>query len=142
MFVRKSKIATVIKKERQKERVTCEKNYDQKFVKLQKKLDTKQKTSINNIKQEHKIEMLQKEKDIRQLKKEIELNQIKYREIRKREKHLENLTFEVEDVVDSMVIKVQESLQPFYRTRSKVETIMRKSNREHDKVESIFRAVK
>lgn len=142
MLVRKSKIAHVIKKERQKERETCEKNYEQQFKKLKKKFENDQKTFVNSIKQEHKIELLQKEKEIKKLKKEIEANQIKYREIRKREKHLEDLTFEVEDVVDSMVIKVQESLQPFYRTRSKVETIMRKSDREHEKVESIFRAVK
>ena len=142
MLVRKSKIAGIIKKERQKERISCEKTTALQIKKLEKKLFDEHKKNIETIEGEFKQAILQKEKEIKILKKEIESNHQLYREVRKREKHLEDLTFEVEDIVDTMVIKVQESLQPFYRARSKVETAMRKSDKNHDKVESIFRAVK
>lgn len=142
MLVRKSKIAGIIKKERQKERNACERSCALRIKKLEKKLQEEHKKNIDNIEYDFKQALVLKEKEIKTLKKEIESNHLLYREVRKREKHIEDITFEVEDIVDTMVIKVQESLQPFYRARSKVESAMRKSDKNHDKVESIFRAVK
>ncbi len=142
MFIRKSQIANVIKNERQKEHETCEKSYKSQIQRLQKELFEQHKKSLAAMTQEHQNILLQKDKEIKKLRKEIESSETTYREIRRREKHLEDITFEVEDIVDQMVIKVQESLQPFYRTRAKVEAIGRKSDKTHDKVESIFRVVK
>ncbi len=76
------------------------------------------------------------------MKEEIDRNYATYQAIRKREVELYQLSAEIETVVETMVIKVQESLQPFYRTRAKIETVKRKSGSRHEKVESIFRSAR
>lgn len=142
MFVRKTQIANVIKKERHKERLQNEKHFELRLQRIKKELEENHKVFIHTMLQEHRQVLQQKDKEIKLLKKEMEAHEWRYRQIRKREQEIEELSYEVEGVIDTMVLKVQESLQPFYRTRAKVEFTKRKSDKDHEKVESIFRAIK
>lgn len=142
MFVRKSQISNLVKREKQRERQICEREYHEKIKKLRNHLENENRKIISNIKDEFKQTLLEKEREIKSLKSEIDKNYSLYQEIRRREVHLDQLSSDLEDVTNLMVIKVQESLQPFYRSRAKIETFKRKSDRRNEKVESIFKAVK
>ena len=142
MFVRKSKISQLIKKEKENERKKCEKENNLKFVNAVKNLEEEHDKICKVLKKEHKQVVLKHERKILNLQREIESNYLIYRELRKREKSLDLLSSEIEDVTEVMMLKVQESLQPFFRARAKVEITKRKADKRHEKVESIFRAVK
>jgi len=142
MLIRKSKISQLIKKEREKERQKCEKDSTQKLDKTIRELQLKSLKTLKELKRKHRKELVENKKRIAVLEKEMTKNYSKYQEIRNKEQHLDQLTFEIEDVVENMVKKVQESIQPFYRTRGKVESAKRKGDRKNEKVENIFRAVK
>ncbi len=142
MFIRKSKISAVIKREKLKERNSCEKLYKQKLKTLEKELTEKHQRILNRTIQEFNQKLQEKDKEIRRLQKEIDKNHSIYLKIRQREKQIDLLSSEIDDVVNNMVIKVQESIQPFYRTRAKVLNTKKKSDKNHNKVESIFREAK
>ncbi len=142
MLVRKSQISSVIKKEKKKVLVKCEKESSQNLQKLKKNLETEHNTKLRELRTRHKQLILQKDNEINRLRKEIEKHHSLYMDLRQREKQLDELTIEVDSIIESMVVKVQESLQPFYRVRAKVEATKRKSDKKHEKVESIFSAVK
>lgn len=89
----------------------------------------------------HKKTVLELGNEIRRLKSEIDRNYSTYMDIRIREKAIKQLTAEMEAEVNRMVTKIHESIQPFYRTMSKVESTGRKSDKKHDKVERIFHVV-
>ena len=142
MFIKKKNISTLLKKERQKEKKLSEKYYTQKYKKEMKKIIEAHERELKEIIQESNEQLRQKNWEIQLLKNEIEKNHSKYIEIRQKEKHVDLLSREIDDVVNDMIIKVQESVQPFYRTRAKVERTKRKSDKSHNKVQSIFEAVK
>ncbi len=142
MIVRKSKISQLIKKERQKERKLCQRESDERIRDLKQQITDKYTEEIRSIRLEYRREVKTLEKENQTLKREIDRNFSIYQKVRRREEHLEQLSSEFEDIVDVMNIKVQESLQPFYRTRAKIENSKRRSDKKHEKVESIFRAMK
>jgi predicted RNase H-like nuclease (RuvC/YqgF family) len=142
MFVKKSKISNVIKKEKQKVRNFCDKYYGKKLESLKKDLNEKHQKVLARTISESKEIIENKEREIKRLQQELDRNYQKYMELRQREKHIDKLSDEIDEVVNDMVIKVQESIQPFYRTRAKVLTTKKRSDRKHDKVESIFRAAR
>ena len=142
MFVRKNKIAQLLKKEKQKERRLCQKENDQRFNETIKMLKQQHDSEMRELKQSLTQQLKGQERENKRLKEEIDRNYATYQLIRKREAELYQLSAEIETVVDTMVIKVQESLQPFYRTRAKIESVKRRSGNRHEKVESIFRSAK
>jgi len=142
MLVRKSKISQLIKKERQKERSICQKENDLIIINQKKELTEEHASILRETKKKFRQQLNEKERENLRLKKEIDKNYSLYQDIRQKEKHIDGLSDEIEDVVDAMVVRVQESLQPFYRTRSKIESSKRRSDRKNEKVESIFRAIK
>ncbi|MDY6935685.1 MAG: hypothetical protein SVZ03_15875 [Spirochaetota bacterium] len=142
MFIRKSTISKLIKREREKERLRCEKEYNQKIHHLRKEFEKSHAETMKKMKKHHEHHSIQLNNKIQMLKKEIERNHAKYQEIRMRESGLDDLSVEMENEVNKMVIKIHESLQPFYRTVSKVEAIKRKSDKKHEKIENIFSVVK
>jgi hypothetical protein len=142
MLVRKSRISHLILKEKSRERRRCEQQSQELIARIKEKSRADREKLEKEFQSELKRLEQEKNREIRSLKRELERNYALYQEIRKREMHLNDLTGEIENVVELMVVKVQESLQPFYRTRSKIETIKRQSDRRHEKVESILTAVK
>ncbi len=142
MFVRKSKISHLIKKEKQKVRTFCDKYYGKKMESLKKELNEKHDRILKRTISESKEIIECKEREIKRLQQELDRNYREYMELRQREKHIDKLSDEIDEVVNDMVLKVQESIQPFYRTRAKVVTTKKRSDKKHDKVESIFRAAK
>ncbi len=138
MLVRKDKIGNLIKKEREKERKQCEKEFSAKLQNTRKILEEKHQETVKKLKDRYENLLSEKDLEIQSLNKEINRNYSIYQTIRKREKHLDYLTSEVEDEIEKMVIKVQETLQPFYRTRAKVEAVKRNSNKKDKKVQNIF----
>jgi exonuclease VII large subunit len=142
MFVRKSSISNLIKKEKQKVRSFCDKYYGKKMESLKKELNEKHDRILKRTISESKDIIESKEREIKRLQQELDRNYYKYMELRQREKNIDKLSDEIDEVVNDMVVKVQESIQPFYRTRAKVVTTKKRSDKKHDKVESIFRAAK
>ena len=142
MFVRKSQISHLIRKEKNRERKKCEIESLEKIKKIRNAVETEKKKMEQELRGELKHAIQEKDREIKILKREIERNYLLYQDIRKREMFLNELAAEIENVVELMVVKVQESLQPFYRTRAKIESIKRKSDRKHEKVENILTAVK
>lgn len=140
MLVRKSQLNNIIKKERAKERKIC-KNEFQKNLKeslLEQKGSYEEEIKTN--KKDYEFELKKQNKEIKNLRNEIERNHKDYQDLRKREIELDNVSHEVESVLESISIKLNESIQPFYRTRSKLDRIKRKSDRKSTKVENIFRS--
>jgi len=138
MLVFKHQINGIISKEKDKVRKNCEKDYNRKVKSLRKDLHTDYERSLKNLKNEYEDIIDEKEREIAKLQRLIDRNHKRYQEIRQREKHLDDLSYEIEDVVDNMVVKVQQSLQPFYRTRAKVITSKKYSDKGHAKVKSIL----
>ena len=141
MFVRKSKITQLLKKEKERERLRCEKESARQIRTLKSELDNKHSLIVKELKTEHKKNVLELNNEIRILKDEINRNHSTYMDIRMREKGLNELTAEMETEINRMLTRIHESIQPFYRTMSKVESTGRKSDKKHDKVERKFSVV-
>lgn len=141
MFVRKNKITRLIKKEKERERLRCEKESARQIKNLKSELENKHAVIVKELNAGHKKTVLELGNEIRRLKSEIDRNYSTYMDIRIREKAIKQLTAEMEAEVNRMVTKIHESIQPFYRTMSKVESTGRKSDKKHDKVERIFHVV-
>ncbi len=142
MFVRKSKITQLIKKEKERERLRCEKESARQIKNLKSELEGRHSQIVKEMKAEHKASILEMKNEIRKLQDEIDRHYAIYMEIRMREKGLKELTAEVETEVDKMVTRIHESIQPFYRTMSKVESAGRKSDKKHEKIEKVFTVIK
>jgi len=142
MIVRKSRISQLIKKERTRERKLCQKETNMRLQDLKEQLVDQYTLEMRAMRKEYRQQVKNLEKENHTLKRELDRNFAVYQRVRSREEHLEQLSSEFEDIVDVMNVRVQESLQPFYRTRAKIENTKRKSDKKHEKVESIFRAIK
>jgi hypothetical protein len=139
MLVLKSRISQLIKKERVKERKLVSSHYEKEMIKQRKEMEKDHSEELRKNRKTFKQELFKREQEVRRLQKEIDRSYQIYQEIRIREKHLDELTTEVEQMMESMLINVQESTQPFLRARSKVEALRNRSARNNSKVESIFR---
>ena len=141
MLARKSKISSLLKKEREKERLRCEKECSKEIRNLRKVLENKNAAIIKNLKADHKKVTLQLRGELRKLRNELEKNHSRYVEIRLREKELDELSSVIEVDVNKMITRVHESIQPFYRTMAKVDNVKRNSDKKHEKIERIFSIV-
>ena len=142
MFIRKKSISKLIRKERSKERAMCEKASLKKLQNQKNELTAHYESIIKGMRVELEKNKKQSKKEIKKLNNEIQKNRNRYNKIRLRENSIDDLTKEVEIAVSNMVMKVQESVQPFYRMRAKVEATKRVSDKKHPQVETLFRAIK
>ena len=142
MFIRKSKISALIKKERGRERILCKKENEKEVKKIRAEIDNRQKQIIKEMKENHKKAIEEKNAEIRSLRSEIEKNYNTYTTVRLREKNLYDLHREVESELTRMITKVHESMQPFYRTMSKIELTKKKSDKKHNKYDRLLSVVK
>jgi hypothetical protein len=142
MFVRKARISALIKKERGKERMICKKETEKEIKQIRSEIENKHKQIIKEIKENQKRMIEEKDSEIRLLKNEIEKNYNTYTSIRLREKNLYDLHREVESELTRMITKVHESMQPFYRTMSKIELTKKKSDKKHTKYDRLLSVVK
>lgn len=141
MFVKKSQISSIIRKERRKEYDRCMSEKEKSLKKVIATLNQKNEREITDLKKEFEEEIKKKDAEIRTLRDEIARNHAMYQELRQRELQLDSLSASFETVVNEMSVKMQESLQPFYRMRSKVESVKRTSDRKDAKIQSIFEAM-
>ncbi|OHD63912.1 MAG: hypothetical protein A2176_09095 [Spirochaetes bacterium RBG_13_51_14] len=142
MLIRKSKISNIIKKEKEKERRLCQKEHDLRIRELNNNFEEKLAHEVRELKKDFRIQIKSFERENERLRREIDMHYVMYKKLRQREEYLDHLSSEIEDVIDTMTIKFQETLQPFYRAKAKIEITKRKSDKKHEKVESIFRAMK
>jgi len=138
MFVLKKNISRVINKEKEKVKKICEREHKAKIEALRRKLEKDYVKGIHNIKSAYEETIEEKERELNKLRNLLERNYHRYQQIRQREKYLDDLSFEIEGVVEKMVLGVQESLQPFYRTRAKVLTTSKQSDKEHARVKNLL----
>ncbi|MBN1499477.1 MAG: hypothetical protein JW982_04955 [Spirochaetes bacterium] len=141
MFVRKTKLSSLIKKERTKERKLCKEQFSRDIKTCLSELKEDYEQKIKILKKDFNDELRKKDKEISVLKSEIANNHRDYQNLRQRETDLDNMSAELEQIIETMNIKIQESMQPFYRTRAILAGTKRKSDKKHSKVETIFRAV-
>jgi hypothetical protein len=142
MFIRKSRIKGIIKKERARERVLCKKENDKSMKKVRNETEGRYKQIIKELKVKYNNIIEEQNTEIRGLKNEIEKNYNVYTNIRLREKHLYDLHMEVEAELTRMITKVHESMQPFYRTMSKIELTKKKSDKKHTKYDRLLSVAK
>ncbi len=142
MLVRKSKLSTLIRKERTKERKLCKQESDRVLKEHVLELKTDYELKIHELKKDFKNELKIKDTEIALLKNEIAKNHRDYQNLRQRETDLDNMSAELEQIIETMNIKIQESMQPFYRSRARLAETKRTSDKKHTKVDSIFRAVR
>ncbi|HRX15579.1 MAG: hypothetical protein JXK07_04845 [Spirochaetes bacterium] len=141
MFIRKSKIDMIIQKEKRKEFLRSSAEFEKLHKKTVAELAQKQESEIKDITKYYEKELKRKQQEILQLRQEISKNHDLYQKIRQRELELDNLSASFDTVLNEMNIKVQESIQPFYRMRAKIETTKRISDKRDNKVQSIFQAM-
>ncbi len=142
MFIRKSRIKSIINKERARERILCSKENDKTIKKVRNEIDNKYKQLIKGLREKYNKIIEEQNAEIRLLKNEIEKNYNVYTNVRLREKHLYDLHMEVESELTRMITKVHESMQPFYRTMSKIELTKKKSDRKHNKYDRLLSVAK
>ncbi|PKL15982.1 MAG: hypothetical protein CVV49_18600 [Spirochaetae bacterium HGW-Spirochaetae-5] len=138
MIIFKSSISRVIRREREKVRKSCEAEYAKKIKSLKRDLEKSNSKKLNIMKSEYVAIIEEKDREIEKLISAIDTNYKRYIQVRRREKQLDNLSNEIEDVIENMVTKVHESVQPFYRTRAKVLATKKISDKNHDGVKNIL----
>src|SRR4030042_270545 len=138
MLIRKSKISNIIKKEKEKERRLCQKEHDLRIRELNNNFEEKLAHEVRELKKDFRIQIKSFERENERLRREIDMHYVMYKKLRQREEYLDHLSSEIEDVIDTMTIKFQETLQPFYRAKAKIEITKRKSDKKHEKEERIF----
>jgi hypothetical protein len=138
MIIFKSSISRVIRREREKVRKSCEAEYLKKIKSLKRDMEKSTSKKIDILKSEYIGIIEEKDKEIEKLISAIDTNYKRYIQVRRREKQLDNLSNEIEDVIENMVTKVHESVQPFYRARAKVLATKKISDKNHDVVKNIL----
>lgn len=141
MLVRKSKLSNLIKKERAKERKICKEEAEKRIKEISDEIHEEYKKKMKKSQKDYRFELRQKNNEIKKLRTEIENSHKRYQQLRSREQELDDLAAEFESVIESVSIKMHESIQPFYRTKAKVEGTKRGSDKSHTKVERLFKAV-
>ena len=138
MIILKKNISRAINKEKEKVKKECEKQHKMKIAALRRKLEKDHAAGIKNIKTSYEETIEEKERELNKLRNILERNYRRYQQVRQREKYLDDLSYEIEGVVEKMVIGVQEALQPFYRTRAKVLTTSKQSDKQHSKIKKLL----
>jgi len=138
MIILKSNINGILRKEKDKVRKSCEVEYRKKMSVMKIHLESSYTRTIKKIKSEYEDIIQDKDREIEQLKSIIDRNYQKYQQVRQREKYLDSLSGEIESVIDIMVTRVQESVQPFYRTRAKVSATKKLSDKANDNMKKVL----
>lgn len=138
MIILKKNISRAINKEKEKVKRECEKKQKMKIEALRIKLEKEHAAGINSIKSSYEETIEEKERELNRLRNILERNYRRYQQVRQREKYLDDLSYEIEGVVEKMIVGVQESLQPFYRTRAKVFTASKQSDKQHPKIKNLL----
>jgi len=141
MFVKKETISSIIVKERKKESDRCAKEYARQMKTETARIESQYAAKIKEIIRKYDALLKQKDIEIDSLKEEISENYRLYQELRSREISLDALSHDFDAIINEMNIKIQESIQPFYRVLSKTETVKRISDKKNRKIESVFRAM-
>jgi hypothetical protein len=142
MLIFKSSISSIIKKERAKERSECQNAHSLVLKKTVSDLTRSYELKMKQMTKDHLIEIKNKDREINALKNELNKNHNAYQELRRREKELDNLTSEFEEVLELLTVKVHEAIQPYYRMRAKIQAVKRSSDRKNEKTEGILRQIK
>ncbi|MFA5519121.1 MAG: hypothetical protein WDA74_07700 [Spirochaetota bacterium] len=138
MIILKKNISRAINKEKEKVKKECEKQEKMKIKALRIKLEKEHAAGLSSIKSSYEETIEEKERELNRLRNILERNYRRYQQVRQREKYLDDLSYEIEGVVEKMIIGVQESIQPFYRTRAKVFTVSKQSDKQHSKVKNLL----
>ncbi len=138
MIILKSRINDMLRKEKEKVRRTCEKEYGKRLTSMKHNLENGHARTISNMRNEYERIIEDKNSEIEKLRNVIDRNYLRYQQVRQREKYLDALSNEIENVIDHMVIRVQESVQPFYRTRAKVLSVKKVSDKSDDKMKKVL----
>ena len=139
MLIMKSKISSVIKKERAKERAECLKKSQEELKKKTSALVKSYEEKIKLLNKNFALTLKEKSKEVDHLKSEIDKKHKEYQALRLREKNLDDLSAEFQHLIEEFGIRVQEAIQPFYRSQAKISLMKRRSDKEHEKMNKIFR---
>jgi hypothetical protein len=131
MIILKSSINRIIRREKEKARKSCEAEYLKKIKSMKRNLENSHLKKINLMKSEYEETIRDKDREIEKLMSAMDTNYKRYLQVRQREKYLDSLSNEIEDVIENMVTRVNESVQPFYRARAKVLAIKKISDKNH-----------
>jgi len=93
---------------------------------------------VKDLKNYYEQIITEKEKEGQKTKKQMYANRNAYKQIRKREIKLDILSQDIEDISEDMIIKVQESIQPFLRFLSKMDHVKRSSDKKDVKISKIL----
>ena len=138
MIILKSNINGILRKEKERTRKSCEQEYRKKMSVMKVHLESSYARTIRKIKNEYEEIIQDKEREIEKLRGVIERNYHRYQQVRQREKYLDSLSGEIENVIDIMVTRVQESVQPFYRTRAKISATKKLSDKSNDNMNKVL----
>ena len=138
MIILKSSINDILRKEKDKVRRTCEKEYGRKLSSMKNSLENAHAKTISSMKSEYERIIDDKNREIEKLRSVIDRNYHRYQQVRQREKYLDALSSEVENVIEHMVVRVHESVQPVYRTRAKVLSVKKVSDKSDDKMKKVL----
>jgi membrane-bound lytic murein transglycosylase len=140
-LLKKSSIGHIIRKERQKEYEKCKIENEKALKKMIAAMNQKTESEIHELKKDFSEQLEKKDLEIRTLRNEISKNHEFYEELRQREIQLNSLSADFETVIQEMNVKLQESMQPFHRIRSKINAAKRQSDKKDPKIQSIFEAM-
>jgi hypothetical protein len=138
MIILKSSINDILRKEKDKVRKTCEKEFNKRLTSMKVSLENSHAKAISTIKNDYERILEDKNSEIEKLQNVIDRNYLRYQQVRQREKYLDALSHEIENVVEHMVLRVQESVQPVYRTRAKVLSVKKVSDKTDEKMKKVL----
>ena len=138
MIILKSSINDILRKEKDKVRKSCEKEFNRKLSSMKVSLENSHAKTVSTMKKDYERIIEDKNSEIEKLRNVIDRNYLRYQQVRQREKYLDALSHEIENVVEHMVVRVQESVQPVYRTRAKVLSVKKVSDKSDDKMKKVL----
>ena len=139
MFILKNNISNIIKKERAKEKAIWIKIAKTELAEALKIQKHEYESKLRQLRQDSNLIIKDKDKEIAILKNELNQKYKDYQQLRLDQKQIGDLSAEFALTLEEMAIKIHESIQPFYRTRAKIETVKRKSDKDVMKNLKIFR---
>jgi hypothetical protein len=138
MIILKSSINDILRKEKDKVRKSCEKEFNRKLSSIKISLENSHAKAVSTMKNDYERIIEDKNSEIEKLRNVIDRNYLRYQQVRQREKYLDALSHEIENVIEHMVVRVQESVQPFYRTRAKVLSVRKVSDKSDEKMRKVL----
>lgn len=116
----------------------AKKKYQTLLEQEKKELKESYEYKLQKTKKEYQQNLIQKNHRIKKLIAQINDNRNSYAELRKRENDLDIMSQDIENITNSMTIRIQEAAQPFLKFMAKVENIKRVSDKKDQKISKIF----